>query len=101
MLFLDRVQLLFQHFYLLSVLSQQCVFRVLINLRLVFDSLGAVGVAQSAESLLVAGARGRNVSNHARFDVAAKRVLEQARQFRVSVGHVLALAVDEGRDHIH
>ena len=70
MLLFDQVELLFESFNLLSVLPQQGVLGVFVNLWLIFNALGSVCISQSWQSFLVAGRRWRNVRNHASFYVA-------------------------------
>jgi hypothetical protein len=55
---------------------------------------------QRAERLVVVPVRRPHVCDHDGLGVAPQAVLQQARQLGVAVGHVAALAVDEGRDHV-
>ena len=82
---------------LLLELTQHGVLGILVDGRLVLDRLGAVGVAQRAQRLLVVVAGGRQGGDHQRLRVAAERVLEEARELRVAIRYVLGLAVDERR----
>mmetsp|Transcript_27415 Transcript_27415/g.78766 ORF Transcript_27415/g.78766 Transcript_27415/m.78766 type:complete len:517 (-) Transcript_27415:561-2111(-) len=81
-------------------LADHRVLGVLVDLGLVLDALGAVGVAQRRERLVVVVVRGAEVCHHDRLRVAAQGVLEQARELRVPVGDVRGLAVHERGDHV-
>ena len=75
----SRLQLLLQLLNLLRVLSEQRVLGVLVDLRLVLDLLGAVGVAQRAHRFVVVVVGGGEAGHHHGFRVAAQRVLRVTR----------------------
>mmetsp|Transcript_7302 Transcript_7302/g.18852 ORF Transcript_7302/g.18852 Transcript_7302/m.18852 type:complete len:202 (-) Transcript_7302:123-728(-) len=81
-------------------LAEHRVLGVLIDLGLVLDVLGAVGVAQCAHRLVKVVVRRPHVGNHHGLGVAAQRVLQQPRQLGVAVGDVAALAVHQGADDV-
>mmetsp|Transcript_49217 Transcript_49217/g.111493 ORF Transcript_49217/g.111493 Transcript_49217/m.111493 type:complete len:244 (-) Transcript_49217:168-899(-) len=85
---------------LLLELADHGVLRVLVDLRLVLDALGAVCVAQRRERLVVVVVCRAEVRHHHRLGVAAQRVLQQARELGVAVGDVRGLAVHERGDHV-
>ena len=68
-------QLLLQFLYLLLVLSEQGVLGVLVDLGLVLDLFGTVGVSQRAERLVIVVVGRRETRYHHRLGVAAQRVL--------------------------
>eukprot|EP00047_Mylnosiga_fluctuans_P024705 m.168527 g.168527 ORF g.168527 m.168527 type:complete len:449 (+) comp9910_c1_seq9:664-2010(+) len=80
-LLLDALDLLLQ-------LVQHGVLGVLVDLGLVLDLLGAVGVAQRADRLIEVVVRGSEVCDHDGLGVAAERVLQKARQLALAVRHV-------------
>lgn len=58
------------------------------------DLLGSVGILEGVVSVLVGQARRADGSNHHRAAVAPQRVLEQAGQFAVPVGHMRLSALE-------
>ena len=94
MLLLDQVELLLKHLYLLCILPEQCIFRIFVNLWLIFDPFGSVSVPQSAQCFFVRGARWADISNHASLDIASKRVLKKACQLGITIRYVFRLAID-------
>ncbi len=62
-------------FYLL-VLFHQCIFGIFVHLGVVFDVLGAIGVAESAQGLVVVVLGRSDVGEHERLGVATERVLQ-------------------------
>ncbi|KOO22595.1 hypothetical protein Ctob_003354 [Chrysochromulina tobinii] len=81
-------------------LAKHRVLRVLVDLGLVLDVLGAVGIPQRRHRFVKIPIRRPEIGHHHGLRVPAKRVLQQARQPRVAVRDVRALAVDEGRDAV-
>lgn len=79
--------LLAQSLVLLSQLADQLVERVLVDDCLVLDLLGAVGVAQRGEGLVVVDVGRRESGDHDRLRVAAQRVHKELGEDRVAVGH--------------
>ena len=75
-------QLLLELLNLLLILPEQRVLGVLVNLGLVLDLFGTVGVAQRAEGLVVVVVGRGQTRHHHRFRVTAQRILSREREMK-------------------
>ena len=80
------------------ILTQEGVFRVFVDARLVLDVLCAAGISQSVHRFFVVVIRRTNICNHHRLCVATERVLEQASKFRVTVWNISRLGIGKSTD---
>jgi hypothetical protein len=69
-------------------------------LGMILDVLGSAGVSEGAQRLVVIVLGRAEVGKHQCFRIPPERILQQSRQLRVTIGHVRALAVDQGRDDV-
>ena len=76
---------------LLLELAHQLAVGVLVDDRLADDLLGAIGIAQRAQRLVVVDVGGRDGRQHGRLRVAAQVLLEQPGEHRVAVRYELGL----------
>lgn len=74
---------------LIFILFEQGVLRVLVDLGLIFNSLGPRGIPQSRQGLIEIVVSGGARCNHHSLGVATKGVLQQARQLGRTVRDVL------------
>ncbi len=97
--FPTRVQLTLQLINLLSIfLDKRLLDKLLVNLRLITDGLGLVGIVQSAQRLLQIAQRRTNGRDQRGLGATTQRVLQQARQVALPVRNVVAM-LDQRRDH--
>jgi len=82
---------------LVEVLSNERVFRILVDSRPVLDAFGAVGVAQRAQRFVIVVVGRRQAGDHQRLGVAAERVLQKPGEFRVAIRNVRRASVDQRR----
>ena len=76
-------QLFFELLDLVLVLPEQRVLRIFVDLWLVLDLFGAVGVAQRAERLVIVVVGGGETGHHHRLGVTTQRVLPERRLVKV------------------
>lgn len=82
------------------ILSEESILRVFVDLRLILNEFSSACISKSAESLVVVVIGWRAGSNHDSLRVSSQRILEQSRQFRISVRNMVCFAVDQSRYHI-
>ena len=91
----ERVQLLLEFLDLFLILTQECVFWVLVDAWLVLDVLRTARISQSVHSLIEIVVSRADIGNHDSLGVATKRVLQQTRQLTVTIGNVGRLGVGQ------
>uniref|UniRef100_A0A1B0CKE7 Uncharacterized protein n=1 Tax=Lutzomyia longipalpis TaxID=7200 RepID=A0A1B0CKE7_LUTLO len=85
---------------LLLEMPQKCILRLIIDMRTILNILSPSCISQRRNSLHVVTISWTNTRTHHRLGIPTKGVLQQSRQFGISIRNVRTLPINKGTYHI-